>query len=133
MSATEIYQEFILDYWKNPKNFGKIENPTISFKDVNPSCGDVVQIDANIENGKIKDIKFFGSGCAISQAAASMLTEHLKGKNINEVKNLNKENILEMLDIELSAMRIKCALLCLKVFKCGLYLYLGEDYAAKNN
>ena len=126
MTTSEMYTEMIIDYSQNPKNFGKIENAVILFKDVNPSCGDVIEISASLEKETIKDIKFSGSGCAISMAAAELLTENLKGKKIEEGKILNKEDIFKMLGIELSPLRIKCALLCLKTFKCGLYNYMGE-------
>lgn len=133
MSSEEMYKEIILDYWKNPKNFGKIENPAVTYKDSNPSCGDTIQIDMNINGTKtIENIKFHGNGCIISQAAAAMLTEHVKGKKIEEAKDITKQKVLEMLGIPISGIRIKCALLSLKVFKYGLYSYLGrnveEDY-----
>ena len=132
MNSEEMYQEIILDSWRNPKNFGKIKNPDISFKDSNPSCGDIIQIDIKLNKNKIEEIKFNGSGCIISQAMASMLTDYVKNKNLNDIKKINKEEILKMLGINLSGMRIKCALLSLKVLKYGVYNYLGnnmeEDY-----
>ncbi|HLC85743.1 MAG TPA: SUF system NifU family Fe-S cluster assembly protein [Candidatus Nanoarchaeia archaeon] len=128
MSSEEMYQEIILDYWKNPKNFGTIENPTASFRDSNPSCGDVVQIDLKVnDKGNVEDIKFCGQGCVISQAAAAMLTEHVKGKPIDKIKALTKQDILKTLGINLSPIRIKCALLSLKVLKYGLYSHLGKE------
>ena len=132
MKSEELYQEIILDYWRNPKNKGNLKNPDITYRDTNPSCGDIIQIDIKLNKNKIEDIKFNGQGCIISQASASMLTEKVKGKKLEDIKNLKKEEILEMLGIELSVMRIKCALLSLKVLKYGIYSHLGskmeEDY-----
>ncbi|MEK6948130.1 MAG: Fe-S cluster assembly sulfur transfer protein SufU [Nanoarchaeota archaeon] len=127
MNSSDMYQEIILDYWKNPKNKGIINNPTSSFKDSNPSCGDIVQVDLKINNNKIEDIKFSGDGCIISQASASMLTEFIKNKTIDEAKNISRDDVLMMLGIELSGIRLKCALLCFKVFKYALYSYLGKS------
>jgi|SRR3989344_35693 len=128
MKSEEIYQEIILDYWRNPKNYGKLENPDISFRDTNPSCGDIIEIAIKIgKNNIIENIKFNGSGCIISQVSASMLTELVKNKSLEDIKNLKKEEILNMLGIELSGMRLKCALLSLKVLKFGVYNYLGEE------
>ena len=126
MNLQEIYQETILDHYRNPRNFGSVKNANVSFKDSNPSCGDSIEITLLVKEGKIEDVKFSGKGCAISQASASMLTEFLKGKKVVEVKNLKKENILEMLGIPLSGIRLKCALLSLKVIKMASYKYLGE-------
>ncbi len=128
MNVEEMYQEQILEHYRHPKNFGSIESPTLTFKDSNPSCGDIIEISMFVNKGKIEDIKFKGKGCAISQASASMLTSFLKGKPLEEVKKLKKEDILEMLGIELSGIRLKCALLSLKVVKMGVYNYLGEKH-----
>lgn len=133
MNAEEMYQEIILDNYRNPKNFGTVENPTIHARDSNPACGDVIEINIKINKDRVEEIKFTGKGCAISQAAASMLTEEVKGKNVEYIHKLRKEQILEMLGIPLSGIRLKCALLSLKVLKVGTYSYLGEkledDYA----
>lgn len=126
MKSEELYQEIILDYWKNPKNYGKLENPDIIFRDSNPSCGDIVEINIILEKDKIKEIKFNGTGCIISQAAASMLTDFAKGKTLEDIKNIKKEDILEMLGIEISGIRLKCALLSLKVLKYCVYEHLGK-------
>ena len=125
MNSDEIYQEIILDNYRNPNNFGKIDSPTIHYKDSNTSCGDTIEISILLKANKIKDIKFTGKGCAISMASASLLTESLKNKSITEIKKLKKEDILKMLGIPLSGIRLKCALLILKVIKYGTYNYLG--------
>lgn len=126
MTAEEMYQEAIMDSYRNPANFGFIEKAEIKARDVNPSCGDVIEMNLKVKNGNVEDVKFSGKGCAISIAAASMLTEEIKGKPLQEIRKINKENIFEMLGIKLSMMRVKCALLGLKVMKVGIYEYLGE-------
>lgn len=117
----DLYMEQILDHYKYPRNFGLLENPDISHEEGNPSCGDQIRIDLKIQDGKIADVRFSGKGCAISQAAASMLTEMIKGQNLEDVKKLGKEDMLNTLGIEISAIRLKCALLALKVLKAGVY------------
>lgn len=126
-----MYTEVILDYYRYPRNYGRLEGANASARDLNPLCGDEIEIYAKIDNDKIVDIKFSGKGCAISQAAASMLTEFLKGKPVEEIKRLGKDDVLEMLGIEISAVRIKCALLGLKVAKMAAYSYLGEKMDAE--
>jgi len=127
MSSSDIYRELILDYYRNPRNYGKLEPHDIEFKDSNPLCGDEIEIQIRVsKDNKIEDIKFFGKGCAISQASASMLTELAKGKPLEWTKELSKEDILKMLGTsELGPARIKCALLSMKVLKAGVYGYLG--------
>ena len=122
----DIYTETILDYYRHPRNQGTIKDADIVVRDSNPVCGDVVEIYIKVDEKKIKDIKFSGHGCAISQASTSMLTEMVDGKNLNEIKNMNKDQILQLLGIDLSPVRLKCALLGLKVLKIGVYNYLGQ-------
>ncbi|MGB9003940.1 MAG: SUF system NifU family Fe-S cluster assembly protein [Nitrosotalea sp.] len=127
MSSADIYREIILDYYRNPRNYGKLTNPDIAQRDSNPLCGDELEMHLNIKESKVVDVKFTGKGCAISQASASMLTELIMGKNFEEVKKLSKEDILDNLGLhDLGPARIKCALLSLKVLKSGLYSYLLE-------
>ncbi|MGB6462776.1 MAG: SUF system NifU family Fe-S cluster assembly protein [Nitrosotalea sp.] len=127
MSSADIYREIILDYYRNPRNYGKLTNPDITQRDSNPLCGDELEMHINIKESKVVDVKFTGKGCAISQASASMLTELIMGKNFEEVKKLTKEDILDNLGLhDLGPARIKCALLSLKVLKSGLYSYLLE-------
>ena len=116
----DIYTEMILDLYKNPRNKGVIKNPTHENFKNNPLCGDEIKIQIKIENNIIDDIKFNGNGCAISQASASLLTDKIKKMNIQEVKNLNKEDILEMLHIPISPGRLKCVLLSLETIKGAL-------------
>ena len=101
-------------------------------KDSNPLCGDIIEMQLELDKNKhVKDVKFNGQGCAISQASASMLTEIVKGKNLDEVRGISKEDILSLIGGQLSAVRLKCALLSLKVLKTGLYDYLGSSGSAK--
>lgn len=123
----EIYRENILDHFKNPHNFGKLKNCDINSKDFNPTCGDEVEIFAKVDDNKISEAKFFGKGCAISQASASMLTDKIKNMPIEEAKKLTKEDIINMLGIELGIVRQRCGLLCLKTLQKGL-----EDLGLKN-
>jgi nitrogen fixation NifU-like protein len=125
MSSADIYREIILDYYRNPRNYGKIQDPDIAQRDSNPLCGDELEMHLNIKDDKVADVKFTGKGCAISQASASMLTELIMGKDFEYVKKLTKEDILDNLGLhDLGPARIKCALLSLKVLKSGLYSYL---------
>lgn len=127
MSSADIYREIILDYYRNPRNYGKIQNPDVAQRDSNPLCGDELEMHLNIKDNKVADVKFTGKGCAISQASASMLTELIMGKDFDYVKKLSKEDILDNLGLhDLGPARIKCALLSLKVLKSGLYSYLTE-------
>jgi nitrogen fixation NifU-like protein len=125
MSSADIYREIILDYYRNPRNYGKIQDPDISQRDSNPLCGDELEMHLNIKDDKVADVKFTGKGCAISQASASMLTELIMGKDFEYVKKLTKDDILDNLGLhDLGPARIKCALLSLKVLKSGLYSYI---------
>lgn len=118
----------IVDYSRNPVNFGKMENPDVTYHDANPLCGDSIDIDLKIEDSKISDIKFHGKGCAICMACSSVLTELTKGKNLDDARNISKHDILCELGLEhLQAVRIKCALLSLKTLKLALYTYMSKD------
>ncbi|HVH63750.1 MAG TPA: SUF system NifU family Fe-S cluster assembly protein [Candidatus Dormibacteraeota bacterium] len=117
----QFYREYILDHYKNPRNFGRLEHPDISHEEDNPLCGDVVGMDFRVKDDVIEDIRFHGRGCAISQASASLLTERLKGMSLEEAKKINKDEVLGELGIDISPARIKCALLALKVLKVGAY------------
>ena len=125
--SDDIYREIILDHYRNPRNKGKISSPDVSIHDSNPLCGDEIDIHLKVEGDKIKDIKFEGRGCAISQASASMLTEMVMNKPLTSVKDMTKENILEEIGLtSLGPARIKCALLSLKVLKLGMVKYYAD-------
>lgn len=113
--------EYILSRFKSPKNKGNIENPDICYEDGNPSCGDIIKMYLKIVDGKIEDVKFDGKGCAISQVSADILSDMIKGKTLDEAKFLEKDELLRELGIQLSAVRLKCALLSLKVLKMGVW------------
>jgi nitrogen fixation NifU-like protein len=117
----DFYREYILDHYRNPRNRGEIAAPDITYADSNPLCGDEIRIDLMVTDGVVDDVKFSGRGCAISQASVSMLTEMIEGKRIEEVKEITKEDVLEMIGIPLTPVRVKCALLGLKVLKGGVY------------
>ena len=121
MLSEDMYQANILEHYRSPHNYGALEGHNIAIKDVNPLCGDIIEIQMIAENGKIEDIRFLGKGCAISQASASMLTDEVKGKLIDDVLKFDKDNILEMLGVEISPARLKCAFLSLKVLRMCLY------------
>ncbi len=122
----DLYREVIIEHYKNPIHRGKLDPHDIAFADNNPLCGDHIEINLRLdENGNVKEALFDGHGCAISQASADLLMEFIIGKPLEEVKKLNKNSILEMLGIDLGPVRLKCALLSLKVLKAGVY-GLGE-------
>ncbi len=118
----DLYREVIIEHYKNPGYRGKLDPHDISFEDENPLCGDQIRIDLRVgEDGKVSEAAFSGHGCAISQASADLLLESVVGKTVDEVKALTKQDILDLLGIELGPVRLKCALLPLKVLKAGAY------------
>jgi nitrogen fixation NifU-like protein len=123
----QFYREYILDHYKNPRNYGRLERPDITHEEDNPLCGDVIGMDLRVQDGVIADIRFHGRGCAISQASASLLTERLKGMSLEDAKKIDKNDVLGELGIDISPARIKCALLSLKVLKVGAYGLVGDD------
>jgi nitrogen fixation NifU-like protein len=129
---SSIYSEIILDYYRYPRNKGSLRHPQIQAKDSNPLCGDIVEMQLELdEKNAVKDVKFNGQGCAISQASASMLTELVKGKTVDDVRKISKEDVLSLIGGQLTAVRLKCALLSLKVLKTGVYNYIGSTDATK--
>jgi nitrogen fixation NifU-like protein len=121
MSFDDLYRQNILDHYQNPRNFGKLEHPDISAEDSNPLCGDRLRMDLRVKDGRVETVRFSGVGCSISLAAASMLTELVEGKTLEEVKRIGKQDVLDMLGIDLGPVRLKCALLALKTLKLGVY------------
>jgi nitrogen fixation protein NifU and related proteins len=118
----DLYREQIIDRYKNPRSRGTLDPHDFSYEDDNPLCGDRIRIDVRVDTqNRVTAAAFSGQGCAISQASADLLTESVVGKTLDEVKQLTKDDILEMLGIELGPVRLKCALLSLKVLKAGVY------------
>ncbi len=114
----DFYRDFILDHYRNPRNFGHLEKPDAVAEDLNPLCGDQIRIELQVDgDGKVTDLRFSGKGCAISQASVSMLTETAKGKSLQEIAKLPKDVVLENVGIGISPTRMKCAMLGLKVLK----------------
>ena len=126
----DFYRENILDHYKYPRHKGHLTDPDIKFRDVNPYCGDDITFELKLENDKVVEVAFDGHGCAISMASASMLAEELLGKSLEEVKAMDKAFILDLLGIPIGPVRLKCALLPLKVVKAGVW---GLDAWEKEN
>lgn len=118
---TDMAREIILDYSRYPRNKGRLEHPTVAHEERNPTCGDEVRIELLIEDERVTAIRFDGHGCSISQAAASMLTEMVEGKSLDEVRRINKDELLDAVGIPLGPARLKCALLALKALKVAAY------------
>ena len=116
-----LLMDILLDHYKNPRNYGELQDADIKHGEGNPSCGDQIEILAKTNNGIIEDIRFRGKGCIISQSAASILTDMVKGEPLDRIREITKEEMLENLMIPIGPMRLKCALLALKVLKAGVY------------
>jgi nitrogen fixation protein NifU and related proteins len=131
----DMYRDYILDHYKNPRNSGDLPGATNTYADSNPLCGDEITMALLIDDGKVADVRFKGKGCAISQASASILTEEIKGKTLDEIKAIDRDHILQNLGIPISPARVKCALLSLKTLKgaaWGLPVWPGEEESAKS-
>lgn len=116
------YREYILDHYRNPRNYGKLEQSNAHAEDSNPLCGDQLAMDLQVEGDRVTAVRFQGRGCAISQAAASMLSEMIEGKTVEEVVQLGKDDVLDALGIPISPARMKCAFLSLRVLHRSLAL-----------
>lgn len=118
----DLYRELIIDRYKNPQMQGNLDPSDYSYEDDNPLCGDRIRIEVRVdENDIVTEAVFSGEGCAISLASADLLMESIIGKSLDEIKQVSKEDLLEMLGIQLGPVRLKCALLSLKVLKAGVY------------
>ena len=116
----QLYRDIILEHWKNPQNYGVVQDSDIDVEEYNPYCGDRMRLTLNIEKGRIKDVAFTGEGCAISKASASLFTEEIKGESLADLKKVNGDHILELLGITLTPTRTKCALLVYVTLKRAL-------------
>ena len=129
-----IYREQIIDLYEYPLNKGELETADWSYEEDNPLCGDVIRIDVKLdEQQRVAEVAWSGDGCAISQAAASLLTEEIKGKTLEEVRAFDKDTLLDLVGVKLSMARVKCALLSLKVLKAGAYGMPDPDTLRKPN
>jgi nitrogen fixation protein NifU and related proteins len=114
----DLYREQILEHYKRPHNFGELPEADLEFFDSNPLCGDELKVQLKLDSeGRVGEVAFSGHGCAISQAAASMVSDELSGKTPDEILRLDRDFVLDLLGIDISATRMKCALLSLKVLK----------------
>jgi nitrogen fixation NifU-like protein len=116
----DIYRQYILEHYREPRNHGHLDAPDIHAADTNPLCGDRVELDLNVRDGRVSEVRFSGRGCAISQASASMLTEKIEGATLDELKALTPQDVLEMLGVTIGPARQRCALLSLRVLHQGI-------------
>jgi len=127
-----MYRENILDHYKHPRNRGRADKPDSEAHDSNPLCGDEISMSMKFASGKVSEIKFEGSACAICLASASMLTEEVKGAKLDTAREMKKEKVLSLLGIDPGPARLKCALLPLKVLKLAVYKHLGKKLSKED-
>lgn len=128
----DLYREYILEHYRNPQNYGEMESPTFAADGQNPLCGDELHVAVAVdeESGRITQVRFTGQGCAISQASMSILSEEIIGKTLDEVAAMGREDITELVGIDLTPVRLKCALLGLVVVKMGMHEHAGTEAPA---
>ncbi len=126
--GSDMYRQQILDHYKNPRNYGELDDPTFSHVGENPMCGDEIRMDVSLadDNETIEEVAFTGDGCAISLAAASMLSEALEGTTIDELLDMERDDIIDLLGVDISPMRVKCAVLAEKVAQDGYEMYADD-------
>lgn len=115
-----LYQQQLMDHYRNPRNTNKVDSPTFATDQHNPSCGDSISMEGVVKDGILIAVSFKGSGCVISQATASMLTQMCLGKTVHEIMALTKDDVQKLIGIELGPMRLRCALLSLEVLQKGI-------------
>ena len=128
VGGSDMYRQQILDHYKSPRNHGELEDPTFTHVGENPMCGDTIEMDVVLDEADetIERVAFRGEGCAISQASASMLSEKLVGMSVEELQALDRDDMTDMLGVDISPMRVKCAVLAEKVAQDGADIYFGE-------
>lgn len=127
VGGSDMYRQQILDHYRNPRNAGELEDPTFTHVGENPMCGDTIQMDVVLDDEEtITNVAFRGDGCAISQASASMLSEKLHGMTVDELRELDRDDVVDMLGVDISPMRVKCAVLAEKVAQDGADIYFDE-------
>ncbi|MFC7018139.1 MULTISPECIES: Fe-S cluster assembly sulfur transfer protein SufU [Haloarcula] len=128
IGGSDMYRQQILDHYKNPRNYGELEEATFTHVGENPMCGDEITMDVVLGDDEetIERVAFRGDGCAISQASASMLTQKLQGMSVEALSELDRDDVVDMLGVDISPMRIKCAVLAEKVAQDGADIYFGE-------
>jgi len=128
IGGSDMYRQQILDHYKSPRNYGELEDPTFTHVGENPMCGDTIEMDVVLDDDEetIEAVAFRGDGCAISQASASMLSEKLQGMTVEELQDLDRDDVTDMLGVDISPMRVKCAVLAEKVAQDGADIYFEE-------
>lgn len=116
----DLYRDYILEHYRRPHNFGVLESPSASFEGANPLCGDRITMQLGIRDGKVAEVAFTGRGCAISQASASLLTDEVKGMTVEQAAAFRADDLLDLLGIEISPARLKCAMLSLDTLEHAL-------------
>ena len=107
----DLYRDYILEHYRRPHNFGRLDQPTVTREGANPLCGDRITLELGVKDGVVEAVGFTGRGCAISQASASLLTDEIKGKSLDDVEAFGADDLLDLLGIEISPARLKCAML----------------------
>ncbi len=123
INVDELYKQQIMEHYRSPRNKGVLENAEIDFFELNPLCGDEIRLTMKLNGGRVKDVKFDGRGCAISQSSASLMTEEFKEKTLDELMKISQEDVLRKLGINVGPGRLKCVLLILKALQRGIFLY----------
>ena len=128
VSGSDMYRQQILDHYKNPRNYGELDDATFEHVGENPMCGDTIKLFVQLaEDGDtVEYVSFIGDGCAISQASASLLSEELQGMSLEAVREMDRDDIIDMLGVEVSPMRVKCAVLAEKVAQDGAAIHAGD-------
>jgi nitrogen fixation NifU-like protein len=128
IGGSDMYRQQILDHYKNPRNYGELEEATFTHVGENPMCGDTIEMDVVLDDDEeiVERVAFRGDGCAISQASASMLSEQLTGMAVADLEEMDRDDVIDMLGVDISPMRVKCAVLAEKVAQDGAEIYFDE-------